>query len=110
MSSSATDTLVQVTMPKMGISVSEGTIVEWRKGVGDPIEADETIADVTTDKVDVEIPSPATGTVAKLLTEPGETVDVGTPIAEIDTAAEGGGNPALVPDSDTRSGSPRTDE
>ncbi len=82
MSSSATET-VQVEMPKMGISVSEGTIVEWRKAVGDEISADETIADVTTDKVDVEIPSPASGVVSSLLVEPGESVDVGTVIAEI---------------------------
>jgi pyruvate/2-oxoglutarate dehydrogenase complex dihydrolipoamide acyltransferase (E2) component len=90
MSSSSTDQLVRVEMPKMGISVSEGTILEWRKQPGDWIEADETIADVTTDKVDVEIPSPATGRVAKLIVEPGETVDVGTAIAEIDSAASPG--------------------
>jgi 2-oxoglutarate dehydrogenase E2 component (dihydrolipoamide succinyltransferase) len=77
-------------MPKMGISVSEGTILEWRKQPGDWIEADETIADVTTDKVDVEIPSPATGRVAKLIAEPGESVPVGEPIAEIDSAAKPG--------------------
>jgi len=76
--------VVQVVMPQMGISVSEGTLVEWRKQVGEAVEADEPIADVTTDKVDVEIPSPASGVLAKLLVEPGETVAVGTPIAEID--------------------------
>ncbi len=70
----------------MGISVSEGTLLEWRKGVGDAVEADETIADVTTDKVDVEIPCPASGVIAALLIEQGETVDVGTPIAEIEMA------------------------
>ena len=57
-------------MPKMGISVSEGTIVEWRKQPGDWVEADETVADVTTDKIDVEIPSPATGRLARLIAEP----------------------------------------
>ncbi len=77
-------------MPKMGISVSEGTIVEWRKEVGERVEADETIAEVTTDKVDVEIPAPASGVVAKLLAEAGETVAVGEPIAEI------GGPPAAA--------------
>jgi 2-oxoglutarate dehydrogenase E2 component (dihydrolipoamide succinyltransferase) len=81
---------VQVEMPKMGISVSEGTILEWRKQPGDWIEADETIADVTTDKVDVEIPSPASGRVAKLIVEAGDTVDVGTAIAEIDSASSPG--------------------
>jgi pyruvate/2-oxoglutarate dehydrogenase complex dihydrolipoamide acyltransferase (E2) component len=83
-------TLVFVEMPKMGISVSEGTILEWRKQPGDWVEADETIADVTTDKVDVEIPSPASGRVAKLIVEAGETVDVGTAIAEIDSGASPG--------------------
>jgi 2-oxoglutarate dehydrogenase dihydrolipoamide succinyltransferase (E2 component) len=88
MSSSATRVVVE--MPKMGISVSEGTIVEWRKQPGDWIEADETIADVTTDKVDVEIPSPASGRVAAILAEAGETVAVGTAIAEIDAGAKAG--------------------
>ena len=77
-------------MPQMGISVSEGTILEWRKSVGDTVAADETICDVTTDKVDVEIPCPATGVLARIIAEPGETVPVGKPIAEIDT---GGGSP-----------------
>jgi 2-oxoglutarate dehydrogenase dihydrolipoamide succinyltransferase (E2 component) len=77
-------------MPQMGISVSEGTIVEWRKRPGDWIEADETIADVTTDKVDVEIPSPASGRVERIAVEPGETVVVGTVLAEIDAGARPG--------------------
>jgi 2-oxoglutarate dehydrogenase E2 component (dihydrolipoamide succinyltransferase) len=74
----------------MGISVSEGTILEWRKRPGDWIEADETIADVTTDKVDVEIPSPASGRLASVKVEPGETVAVGTVLAEIDAGARPG--------------------
>jgi len=74
----------------MGISVSEGTILEWRKRPGDWIEADETIADVTTDKVDVEIPSPASGRLASIKVEPGETVAVGTVLAEIDSGAKPG--------------------
>ncbi len=90
MSSSPTETTVEVTMPKMGISVSEGTILEWRKQPGDWVEADETIADVTTDKVDVEIPSPASGRLARIVAEPGESVPVGEPIAEIDPAAKPG--------------------
>ena len=75
MSSSATS--VQVQMPQMGISVSEGTILEWRKAVGDTVAADEPICDVTTDKVDVEIPCPASGVLAKIVAEPGDTVPVG---------------------------------
>jgi 2-oxoglutarate dehydrogenase complex dihydrolipoamide succinyltransferase (E2) component len=89
-SSSPTETLVEVAMPKMGISVSEGTILEWRKQPGDWVEADETIADVTTDKVDVEIPSPATGRLARIVVEAGDTVDVGATIAEIDGGAKAG--------------------
>jgi 2-oxoglutarate dehydrogenase E2 component (dihydrolipoamide succinyltransferase) len=85
-------------MPKMGISVSEGTIVEWRKRPGDWIEADETIADVTTDKVDVEIPSPASGRLARIVVEAGDTVPVGEPIAEIDGGARAG---QAHPDEDT---------
>jgi 2-oxoglutarate dehydrogenase dihydrolipoamide succinyltransferase (E2 component) len=81
---------VQILMPQMGVSVAEGTIVEWRKRPGDWVKADETVADVSTDKVDVEIPSPAPGRLTKLLVEPGETVPVGTPLAEIDTAARPG--------------------
>jgi 2-oxoglutarate dehydrogenase complex dihydrolipoamide succinyltransferase (E2) component len=77
-------------MPKMGISVSEGTVLEWRKQAGDWVEADETIADVTTDKVDVEIPSPASGRLARIVAEVGETVPVGAPIAEIDLGAKPG--------------------
>jgi 2-oxoglutarate dehydrogenase complex dihydrolipoamide succinyltransferase (E2) component len=89
-SSSPTDTLVSVLMPKMGISVSEGTILEWRKQPGDWVEADETIADVTTDKIDVEIPSPASGRLAKIVAEAGDTVPVGEPMAEIDSGAKAG--------------------
>ena len=74
----------------MGISVSEGTILEWRKQPGDWIEADETIADVTTDKVDVEIPSPASGRLTRIVAEAGETVPVGQTIAEIDPGAAPG--------------------
>jgi 2-oxoglutarate dehydrogenase dihydrolipoamide succinyltransferase (E2 component) len=95
MSSSATS--VQVQMPQMGISVSEGTIIEWRKAVGDQVAADEPIADVTTDKVDVEIPCPAAGVLAKIVAEVGETVPVGEVIAEIDTgggASDGGADMA----------------
>ncbi len=90
MSSSHTDAKVEVTMPQMGVSVADGTIIEWRKRPGDWIEADETICEVTTDKVDVEIPSPAAGRLERILVEAGENVPVGTPIAEIDGGASAG--------------------
>src|SRR3954449_7935751 len=82
----ATGTVVDVVMPQMGVSVSEGTISRWAKQVGDRIEADETIVEISTDKVDTEVPSPASGTVVEILTQEGETVPVATVIARIDTA------------------------
>jgi 2-oxoglutarate dehydrogenase complex dihydrolipoamide succinyltransferase (E2) component len=89
-SSSPTETTFEVTMPQMGISVAEGTILEWRKRPGDWVEADETVCDASTDKVDVEIPAPAAGRLGRILVEPGETVPVGTVLAELDTAAKPG--------------------
>src|SRR3954470_24969435 len=79
----ATETSIDVVMPQMGVSVSEGTIVRWVKGVGEPIEADETLLEISTDKVDTEIPSPGTGVVQQILVQEGETVAVGTRIAVI---------------------------
>jgi pyruvate/2-oxoglutarate dehydrogenase complex dihydrolipoamide acyltransferase (E2) component len=90
-SSSPTSTsTVEVTMPQMGVSVAEGTIVEWKKAVGEQIQADEPIVEISTDKVETEIPSPASGTVTELLVEPGVTVDVGTVLARIDTGEVSG--------------------
>jgi 2-oxoglutarate dehydrogenase dihydrolipoamide succinyltransferase (E2 component) len=90
-SSSPTDTqTLEIVMPQMGVSVAEGTIVEWSKRPGDWVERDETVCLVTTDKIDVEIPSPAAGRLAKILVEPGDTVDVGTPLAELDAGARPG--------------------
>jgi pyruvate/2-oxoglutarate dehydrogenase complex dihydrolipoamide acyltransferase (E2) component len=86
-SSSRTDTsLVDVTMPQMGVSVAEGTIVAWRVEVGDRIEADATIAEISTDKIDTEVPAPVTGVVAEILVAVEETVEVGTVLARIATA------------------------
>jgi 2-oxoglutarate dehydrogenase E2 component (dihydrolipoamide succinyltransferase) len=77
-------------MPQMGVSVAEGTVVEWKKRVGDWVEADETICEISTDKVDSEIPSPASGRLVKILVEENETVAVGSVLAELDTAARPG--------------------
>ena len=71
----AVGTTVDVVMPQMGVSVSEGTISRWTKAVGDHVDADETIVEISTDKVDTEVPSPASGTVAEILTDEGTTVD-----------------------------------
>src|SRR3954451_23484710 len=81
---------LEVVMPQMGVSVTEGTIVEWRKRPGDWVEADEPVCDVTTDKIDVEIPSPASGRLDRILVEPGTTVAVGTLLAEINAEARPG--------------------
>jgi 2-oxoglutarate dehydrogenase E2 component (dihydrolipoamide succinyltransferase) len=74
-------------MPQMGVSVAEGTVVEWKKRVGDWVEADESIVEISTDKVETEVPSPATGRVTAIVVEVGATVDVGTVLATIDTNA-----------------------
>ena len=76
----------EVVMPKMGESVMEGTVLEWKKAVGDTIEQDETLLEISTDKVDSEVPSPEAGTLLEILVEEGDTVDVGTPIAIIGAA------------------------
>ena len=90
----ATGTLVDVVMPQMGVSVSEGTITRWAKAVGETIEADETIVEISTDKVDTEVPSPASGVVRELYAGEGDTVPVNTRIAVIETGGEGGGGEA----------------
>ena len=90
MTSSRTDTvLVDVTMPQMGVSVAEGTIVGWRVEVGDRIGADQAICDITTDKIDTEVPAPVDGVVAEILVAVDETVAVGTVLARIATAGSG---------------------
>ena len=77
-------TSVQITMPQMGESVTEGTILGWLKQVGDHVEADEPLVEVSTDKVDAEIPAPAAGTLAKIIAEADETVQVGSVLGEIE--------------------------
>jgi pyruvate/2-oxoglutarate dehydrogenase complex dihydrolipoamide acyltransferase (E2) component len=77
-------------MPQMGVSVAEGTLVEWRKQPGDWVQADETICEVSTDKIDTEIPSPASGRLVEILVGVGVTVEVGTTLARIATDARPG--------------------
>lgn len=83
---------INMVMPQMGESIAEGTILKWLKSVGEKIERDETILEISTDKVDSEIPAPATGVIARILVEEGKTVGVGTPIAVIETDAAASGN------------------
>jgi 2-oxoglutarate dehydrogenase E2 component (dihydrolipoamide succinyltransferase) len=79
----ATGTAVDVVMPQMGVSVSEGTITKWLKSEGEEVAADESLLEISTDKVDTEVPSPAAGVLRQILAQEGETVAVGTKIAVI---------------------------
>ncbi len=87
--SATTGQTIDVVTPAAGESVTEGTILEWHVKVGDAIKYDDTIVEISTDKVDVELPSPASGTVSEILVEEGETVTVGQVIARIITQTEG---------------------
>jgi pyruvate/2-oxoglutarate dehydrogenase complex dihydrolipoamide acyltransferase (E2) component len=84
-------------MPQMGVSVAEGTVVEWRKQPGDWVEADETLGEVSTDKIDTEIPSPASGRLVEILVQVGTTVDVGVTLARIATGDGASAEPAPPP-------------
>src|SRR5437867_7968188 len=90
----AVDTTTQVTMPMMGESVTEGTVLEWHKQEGDRVEADEVLVEVSTDKVDAEVPAPASGVLIKIHAPEGETVEVGALLAEI---APGGNGASAAP-------------
>jgi 2-oxoglutarate dehydrogenase E1 component len=81
--STTAEQTIDVVTPAAGESVTEGTILEWHAQVGDPIKLDDTIVEISTDKVDVELPSPATGTVSEILAQEGDTVTVGQVIARI---------------------------
>ena len=79
----AVNTTVQVTMPAMGESVTEGTVLEWHKKEGDPVDLDEVLVEISTDKVDAEVPAPIAGTVVKVLA--GEGTSASTLSVEIST-------------------------
>jgi pyruvate dehydrogenase E2 component (dihydrolipoamide acetyltransferase) len=91
----ATETAVDVVMPQMGVSVSEGTITRWLKHEGEHVEADEPLLEISTDKVDTEVPSPGSGTLTQILVQEGQTVEVGTKLGQIGGAA---GAPAAAED------------
>jgi len=80
--------MTDVVMPKMGESITEGTILEWKKQVGDSINKDETLLEISTDKVDSEIPSPATGTIVEIIAQVNDTIPVGDVIARIGAVGE----------------------
>jgi pyruvate dehydrogenase E2 component (dihydrolipoyllysine-residue acetyltransferase) len=85
--------VVEVVMPQMGVSVSEGTILKWLKQVGDTVEADEPLLEISTDKVDTEVPSPGSGVVQEILVQEGETVEVGSRLAVIAPEGEAEAEP-----------------
>src|SRR4051812_48128038 len=93
----AVNTTVEVVMPPMGDSVSEGSILEWHKQEGDTVSEDEILVEISTDKVDAEVPSPVSGTVVKIHGAEGDTVEVGSVLVEIAPGSNGSG-PALEAD------------
>ncbi|HEX6700448.1 MAG TPA: dihydrolipoamide acetyltransferase family protein [Gaiellaceae bacterium] len=100
----ATGTAIDVVMPQMGVSVSEGTITKWLKQEGESVAADEALLEISTDKVDTEVPSPGEGVLQQILVQEGETVEVGTKLAVI--APEGsevsGSEPQAPPEPATQ--------
>src|SRR5689334_10479234 len=76
--------MTDVIMPQMGESIAEGTITKWLKNVGDKVDRDEPLFEISTDKVDAEIPSPAAGTLTEIRHKEGETVEINTVVAVLD--------------------------
>ncbi len=79
---------MDIIMPKMGESVNEGTIIKWHKKIGDAVKLDEIIFEISTDKVDTEIPAASAGVLSEILVQEGETVEVGTVVARIQASGE----------------------
>src|SRR5690348_16009141 len=86
--------MIDVVMPQMGESIVEGTLTKWLKKPGEHVDRDEPLFEISTDKVDTEIPSPAAGTLSEVLVEEGKTVGINTVVARID---EGGGAAKQAP-------------
>ena len=99
---------IEVPMPQMGESIAEGTVSKWLKEIGDEVERDEPILEISTDKVDAEIPAPQSGTLVEIAVQEGETVEVGTIVAYLDT--EGGAAPAAEGESEDAEEGPAPDE
>ncbi len=97
---------VDILMPKMGESIMEGTILKWHKQPGDKVERDETILEISTDKVDTEVPSPESGVITELLFKEGDVVEVGHMIAKMDTDANAKAG-ASAPAAETKQDAPK---
>src|SRR6476659_275641 len=98
--------MADVTMPQLGETVTEGTITKWFKQVGDEIKEDEVLFEVSTDKVDSEVPSPVSGFVTEIRVPEGDTVDVGTVLAVVADAPPAGGDAAAAPPAAAASAAP----
>jgi 2-oxoglutarate decarboxylase len=85
---------VEIQMPQMGESVTEGTVLEWHKQEGEYVSEGETVVEVSTDKIDAEVPAPASGVITRILKAPDETIEVGGVLAELDASAEPSGDGA----------------
>jgi pyruvate/2-oxoglutarate dehydrogenase complex dihydrolipoamide acyltransferase (E2) component len=116
-SSRTSDGAIEVTMPQMGVSIAEATVLEWKKQPGDAVTADEPLLEISTDKAESEVPAPVTGRLAEVMVEAGETVDVGTVLARIEpegaaavrsdgerAAAPSDGEPVAAPPTDGNGG------
>ena len=79
---------MKIQMPRLGETIVEGTILKWLKAEGDTIQQDEPLFEISTDKVDTEVPSPVTGVISKILVAEGQTVPVGTELAEVTVEGE----------------------
>jgi multifunctional 2-oxoglutarate metabolism enzyme len=103
---------LEIVMPEMGESVTEGTVLEWHVSEGDQIAEGDTVVEVSTDKVDAEVPAPASGTVTKILVGPDETVEVGKPLAEMTKgeAPSGDGAAAAAPTEEAEEAAPAAAE
>src|SRR5690554_5643755 len=86
-----------VNLPALGESVTEGTVTRWLKNVGDHVEVDEPLVEVSTDKVDTEIPSPIAGVIEEILVQEDETVEVGTALVNIGDGSSAGGDAPAAP-------------
>ena len=94
----ATGTAVDVVMPQMGVSVSEGTVTQWLKAIGESVAADEPLLEISTDKVDTEVPSPAAGILVEIHVQEGDTVDVGTVVGTLQAGDGAAAPPAVAPE------------
>jgi pyruvate dehydrogenase E2 component (dihydrolipoamide acetyltransferase) len=103
--------MAEVQMPQLGETVTEGTITKWFKGVGDQVAMDEVLFEVSTDKVDSEVPSPVAGYVAEIRAQEGDTVDVGSVIAVVGDAPPGGdsGDDGAAPEAEAAPAVPGAD-